>query len=342
MSELADAVLTTDLKVGALIEESSLGTPGARELRRRVSPETANTVVAHAEAAPAPDDTPRRPAGLAGLDDVVPRAIDGDADYVAELLRMLRPIVVRYCNARLGHRPASTAISADDVSQEVLLAVIAALPRARHQDSRNFLAFVFSIAQNKVVDAVRADARDQSDPVDVLPDVAGEDNEPERTALTRELNRKLVQLLDALPPVQREILILRVVVGLSANETADAIGVSPGQVRVAQHRALTKLRSLYTDAEKRDPNRFWDDMSTAPAALVSNEHRPNAKGAIHAKTRTSLAAEVVKRYKAGASIRSLAESTGRSYGFVHRLLSDAGVPLRGRGGWARTKKSSPE
>ena len=35
---------------------------------------------------------------------------------------------------------------------------------------------------------------------------------------------------------------------------------------------------------------------------------------------------------------ALAEGTGRSYGFVHRLLLDAEVPLRGRGGATRTKK----
>jgi len=255
MSELADAVLATDLKVGALIEESSLGTAGARQLRRRVSSETANQVVAHAEAAPAPDDAPQRQFGLADLDDVLPRAITGDVDCVADLLRILRPIVVGYCTARLGPRPRSTAISAEDVSQEVLLAVIAALPRTDHHDGRTFLAFVYGIAAHKVADALRADARDRSDPVDAVPDVAGEDNAPERTALIRELNNRLSRLLDTLPPRQREILILRIVVGLSASETADAVGVSPGQVRVAQHRALTKLRGLYT--EQRAPDRSW-------------------------------------------------------------------------------------
>jgi RNA polymerase sigma-70 factor (ECF subfamily) len=42
---------------------------------------------------------------------------------------------------------------------------------------------------------------------------------------------------------QREILVLRVVVGLSAEETAIAVGSTPGAVRVAQHRALNKLRN---------------------------------------------------------------------------------------------------
>jgi predicted transcriptional regulator len=54
--------------------------------------------------------------------------------------------------------------------------------------------------------------------------------------------------------------------------------------------------------------------------------------------RDKLASELKKKYEKGASIRALAESTGRSYGFVHRVLSESGVTLRGRGGATRTKK----
>jgi hypothetical protein len=53
-----------------------------------------------------------------------------------------------------------------------------------------------------------------------------------------------------------------------------------------------------------------------------------------------LAADLKSRYDAGESIRSLAASTGRSYGFVHRMLSETGVKLRGRGGATRGNKSS--
>ncbi|MDQ3528217.1 MAG: RNA polymerase subunit sigma, partial [Actinomycetota bacterium] len=51
-------------------------------------------------------------------------------------------------------------------------------------------------------------------------------------------------LLDELPGHQRELLVLRVAVGLTARETADALGMTPGAVRVAQHRALNRLRDL--------------------------------------------------------------------------------------------------
>ena len=47
---------------------------------------------------------------------------------------------------------------------------------------------------------------------------------------------------------------------------------------------------------------------------------------------SQLATDLKKRYDGGASIRSLAESTGRSYGFVHRILSESGTAMRNRGG----------
>lgn len=55
--------------------------------------------------------------------------------------------------------------------------------------------------------------------------------------------------------------------------------------------------------------------------------------------RDKLATDLKKKYSAGASIRELAESTGRSYGFIHRVLSESGVELRGRGGATRGKKA---
>lgn len=61
-----------------------------------------------------------------------------------------------------------------------------------------------------------------------------------------------------------------------------------------------------------------------------------AKGArISGSDRDKLATDLKKKYEGGASIRDLAAETGRSYGFVHRVLSETGVQLRGRGGATR-------
>lgn len=53
--------------------------------------------------------------------------------------------------------------------------------------------------------------------------------------------------------------------------------------------------------------------------------------------REQMAADLRRQYDSGQSIRALAASTGRSYGFVHRILSESGASLRGRGGATRGK-----
>jgi RNA polymerase sigma-70 factor (ECF subfamily) len=49
--------------------------------------------------------------------------------------------------------------------------------------------------------------------------------------------------------LQQEILVMRIVVGLSSAETAVALGISPGNVRISQYRALTKLRAMIGDRD---------------------------------------------------------------------------------------------
>ena len=172
-------------------------------------------------------------------DELVARAMAGDRIAVGRVLTIIRPLVVRYCRARLG-RERSFA-TADDVAQEVCLAVLTALPGYRVQ-GRPFLAFVYGIASHKVIDAHRAATRNRSEPVAELPDAAEVTDGPEQRALRVELSAEMGRMLDLLPEKQREILVLRVVVGLSAEETAEAVGSTPGAVRVAQHRALARLR----------------------------------------------------------------------------------------------------
>jgi RNA polymerase sigma-70 factor (ECF subfamily) len=173
-------------------------------------------------------------------DELVAAAMGGDRQAVGRVLTIIRPLVVRYCRARLG-APDRSSATAGDVAQEVCLAVLTALPGYRVQ-GKPFLAFVYGIAAHKVIDAHRASARNRSEPVADIPDAMEVGDGPEQRALRLELSGEMGRLLDQLPDKQREILVLRVVVGLSAEETAEAVGSTPGAVRVAQHRALARLR----------------------------------------------------------------------------------------------------
>ncbi|WP_208406052.1 RNA polymerase sigma factor ShbA [Amycolatopsis granulosa] len=178
------------------------------------------------------------------LDPAVREAATGDHGAVARLIEMITPVAVRYCRARLGGRDLSY-LSADDVAQEVCLAVLHALPQYQDRGG-SFLYLVHAIASNKVADAYRLVSRDRSDPVAELPESPLADNEPEKHALDVDLGDRMTKLLATLPQLQQEIVTLRIAVGLSANETAEALGISAGNVRVTQHRALGKLRALIT------------------------------------------------------------------------------------------------
>ena len=175
------------------------------------------------------------------LDGVVAKAVNGDRDALREVLETIRPIVYRYCRARVGTAERS-GLSADDVAQEVCLAAITALPRYKDQ-GRPFLAFVYGIAAHKVADAHRAAGRNRADATDTLPDRASTAAGPEQMAIDSESSARMSQLLAILPEKQREIVLLRVVVGMSAEETAEAVGSTAGAVRVAQHRALARLKN---------------------------------------------------------------------------------------------------
>ncbi|HEY7598186.1 MAG TPA: RNA polymerase sigma factor ShbA [Actinophytocola sp.] len=208
-------------------------------------PETAalaDSAIAELEAELAAQPIPgtwSRPVTRGNVDAVAVAASAGDTVATHELLTYLRPIMVRYCRGKLGRvRPVS---SPDDVAQEVCLAVYRALPTYRHL-GRPFLSFVFGVAAHKVADVHRAAARDRSLPTAETPDMPDVEESPEQIALRRELVEHTGGLLRTLLPRQREILIMRVVLGMSAQETAEAVGTTPDAVRVAQHRALNRLR----------------------------------------------------------------------------------------------------
>ncbi|TVT44425.1 sigma-70 family RNA polymerase sigma factor [Amycolatopsis rhizosphaerae] len=178
------------------------------------------------------------------LDPAVRQAATGDPAAIDRLIALITPVAVRYCRARLGGRDLSY-LSADDVAQEVCLAVLNALPQYEDRGG-SFLYLVHAIASNKVADAYRLVSRDRSEPVPELPERPLPGQGPEQHVLTLDLGARLTKLVATLPPLQQEILTLRIAVGLTAGETAEALGISPGNVRVTQHRALTKLRALIT------------------------------------------------------------------------------------------------
>jgi RNA polymerase sigma-70 factor, ECF subfamily len=178
--------------------------------------------------------------------ELVQRAVQGDPTATTALLELIRPGLLRYCRAHLG-RMGERYTTADDVSQEVCVAVLASLPRFR-DEGRPFAAFVYGIAAHKIADAQRAAVRHLSTaPTASLPEQPDTAADPAQQAVATDQARRLSRLLRHLSELHREIIILRVAVGLPAAEVGSTLGMSAGAVRVAQSRALAHLRELAGD-----------------------------------------------------------------------------------------------
>ena len=137
--------------------------------------------------------------------------------------------MLRYCRGRLVRLPGGARHHVDDVAQEVCLAVLCALPRYR-DEGRPFEAFVYGIAAHKIADLQRAAMRG--------PGRRSRSPRTSRSSPTRRSAPRSGRCSAATPPGpansspacrprQRELVLLRIAAGLSAEETGEVLGMSP-------------------------------------------------------------------------------------------------------------------
>jgi len=188
-----------------------------------------------------------RHAGGEELSELVGQARAGNAGAVDELVRRLRSRIFSYVLARIGRRE-----EAEDVTQETCIALTAALPGFK-AGRGTFTSFVFGIASNKILMSQRSRGRRPEVAVAELPDETSGAPGPAEQIEQDDALRGLLAHLDGLPERHRDVLLLRVVAGLSAEDTARALETTAANVRVIQHRALASLRArLGNEAESGD------------------------------------------------------------------------------------------
>ncbi len=153
-------------------------------------------------------------------------------------LRHLRQVLVRYAAGRVGDPHA-----AEDLVQETLLvAATGARPQGPPEP------YLVGVLKNKVADHYRRQGqvtpRDPEDFTGLLGADRGE--QPHEAAERSERAALARRLLARLGDRDRDLLLLRMA-GASAAETGDSLGMSSGAVRVAQHRALERLRRMLAE-----------------------------------------------------------------------------------------------
>jgi RNA polymerase sigma-70 factor (ECF subfamily) len=147
------------------------------------------------------------------------------------------PRLIAYAERRLGNRE-----DARDVVSETFVRLIQGLP-ALDRPEVTPEGWCFGILHHVVADTHRRRAvRQQA----AVPDLAPSHDPADAAVLTDE-HSGLRKAFDRLSPRDRDLLELRVVAGLSAEEVATIVSMRPGAVRMAQHRALERLRALFED-----------------------------------------------------------------------------------------------
>jgi RNA polymerase sigma-70 factor, ECF subfamily len=128
---------------------------------------------------------------------------------------------------------------AAEATQEAYIRMMKGLKRFREAGA--FPTWLFKIVSNVCMTEIRRRSRrDVPVEVDTMEEPAPIDAEEE--AVGRVFWDELEGAVRGLPEVYRSVVVLRDVYGLSGEETAEALGISPGAVKVRLHRARRKLR----------------------------------------------------------------------------------------------------
>jgi RNA polymerase sigma-70 factor, ECF subfamily len=176
-----------------------------------------------------------------GFAAVLAAAQDGSEAAFSQLWRDTNPALIRYLRVIA---PAA----AEDIAADTWVKTLRNLNGFRG-DEQAWRAWVFTTSRRLVIDERRRTTRRPAVPLSEVPlatlpasaDAADE-------ALERISTKAAMAMVADLPPLQAEVILLRVVAGLETEAVARLVGRSPGAVRVAAHRGLRRLAQIAAEA----------------------------------------------------------------------------------------------
>lgn len=154
---------------------------------------------------------------------------------LSSLYRQFQPAILRYLRGRVPGQE-------DDVAADVWLAAARSLGAFRGGEN-DFGRWIFTIARRRAVDVGRQRQRRRTDPAppEQFAAVTGGADPADLIAARAAGDAAVARIAALLPKSQAEVVLLRVVAGLSVAEVAKVLGWSTNRVSVTQHRALRAL-----------------------------------------------------------------------------------------------------
>jgi len=175
-----------------------------------------------------------------GVDDerhLVARAAGNDPDAWETLYRRAYPGLFAFARRRLSSDDA-----ADDAVSETMIRALDRIATFTWQGT-GFDAWLVGILRNVVLETYRRDRR----PVPVTAFVAGDAGGPLDQVVADEEHEAVRAAFERLAPHEQEVLELRLVQGLTAEGVGEVLGRRAGAVRMAQSRAVGRLRGFYEE-----------------------------------------------------------------------------------------------
>lgn len=151
-------------------------------------------------------------------------------------------LYTQFAPAVLGYLRAQHAPDPEDLTAEVFYQVVRSLGQFDGNEAA-FRSWIFVIAHRKLLDEIRSRRRRPVAPAgNEILERHGRSGNVEQEAMGRLSVASIEQLLSGLTGNQRDVLLLRVIGGLSLEETAAVLNIRSGAVSALQRRAIARLR----------------------------------------------------------------------------------------------------
>lgn len=220
--------------------------------------------------------------------ELIAAAREGNRAAVDALLERYEPQIYRF-----GLRMCGDEEAAREVLQETMLAAFRHLPGFRGDAALS--TWLYQIARSFCI----KERRGQRPAASLDERVADPTPRPDARAHAREIGEALSRAIAALPPEQREVLVLRDVEGLSAAEAADVVGIEVRALKSRLHRARVRLRELLVgvlDARETPPCRdLADELAAYAGADIDQAACAQIEAHLAGCARCSAACDTLKR-----------------------------------------------
>jgi RNA polymerase sigma-70 factor (ECF subfamily) len=178
---------------------------------------------------PTPEDETLRIRALVDL------ARDGDSEAFGQLYDHYVTSVYRLAYYRLSSKQL-----AEDITAETFVRALRSISTFSWQ-GKDFGAWLTTIARNLIIDHYKSGRQRLELVVDTIPERSEAGPGPETEVLARLSSADLMRAVHALPPEQRDCILMRFMEGLSIAETAQVLDRSEGAIKQLQLRAVRNL-----------------------------------------------------------------------------------------------------